>query len=438
MIFISNLENEFLLKVNDFFNFKKGYLIMKYYLFLFCLFTSSSSMAMFEDDKNTGPSSSLSAPKCNTDASDFPSAELRTLNSLLEFNAILENPESIISGLKFNFTPAAYQLSRLTHQLPTIRFLDLSGTDVSDDVILPLTALKNLEYLDLSSTDVRDVESVCNRRGHPNLSINLQYTLRNLSAVIPEGEFEGMGDTSIGGEVVRYASIKELKELYSILNDPRVQRISGFELNFPTTLKHLQHITTRINMKNLTLLGLRGSALTDISTLGTLEELLHLDLSSTGITDLSHLAMFKKLRELYLKNTAVSDISPLAELVELLDLDLSNSPITNINPLTKLTRLERLDLSNTAVSNIEPLAYVQRLKWVDLSGTYVTDVSLLYVKNWLTFFSTNVGNVTKRGTTAKDVSRQLEEYRGNIHRTLFEHLWLKYSSEIEVELILSL
>lgn len=125
---------------------------MKYYLFLFFLFASSSSMAMLGDDESTGigPSSSLSTPRYRTDTPNFPSTELRTLNSFLEFNALLENPESAILGLKFIFTPTVKQLTRLTKQLPTLRFLDLSGTDVTDNVIEPLVTLRSLEYLDLS------------------------------------------------------------------------------------------------------------------------------------------------------------------------------------------------------------------------------------------------------------------------------------------------
>lgn len=163
-------------------------------------------------------------------------------------------------------------------------------------------------------------------------------------------------------------------------------------------------------MKNLTSLGLKGSAIRDISTLGTLDALTHLNLNSTGITDLSFLPMFKQLRELYMNNTAVSDLSPLAEL-----------------------ELFELDLSYTTVSDIVPLANAQQLKWVDLSNTGVTDVTLLYAKNWLTFFITNIGPVIRNETTPQDVSRQLEEYRGNIHRTFFEHLWLTFSPGLQQE-----
>ncbi|MBY0291842.1 MAG: leucine-rich repeat domain-containing protein [Alphaproteobacteria bacterium] len=461
---------------------------MKYYLFLFSLFVSSSSIAIVEDESarpstpaqltrtylydeltsSSQLSTSLSAPSCSTDIlqsspqascsshwnkneESFPSrpGDL-IISSSRELNAILENPDHRLSRLKLNFTPTKFQLSLLTKQLSSLRFLDLSDTDVTDDEIAPLVALKGLKYLDLNSTNVRNVEAVFNSQGqesassesennilrlhsHPNLKINLQYTLKNLPKFTTEGEFKSTADVLRGGESMACTFVEDLKELYPMLNDPRIQRISGFELCFPTTSRHLQHITTRISMKNLTSLGLSGSAIMDISTLGTLEGLIHLDLSFTGITNISPLAMSQQLRELYLQNTGVKNVSPLAALKKLHELDLSFTGITDISPLAGLLLLNRLNLTATDVRDISPLAEIKRLEFFDLIHTAITNVSPLYSKNRMRFYTTNIGRVHKHNTTLENVSRQLERYRGDIHLSLFEHLWLKFSPELEQE-----
>ena len=442
----------FYYKRNTGFNHKGVYVIMKYYLFLFCLFATSSSLAMLGDDENTGPysssqsltpslqhpSSSFSTPYYRTDAPGFPSIGLglRILNSPLEFDAILQNPGSIISELKFNFTPTAKQLFLLIKQLPSLRFLDLSGTDVTDDDIGPLAPLENLEYLDLSSTNVRNVKAVFNRRGqenaisesennilhlhsHPKLSINLQYTLKNSSEPTSTTDVELKWDMfshqfRLGDNIeeVESASIRTPEELYTILNHPSAQRVRGLELLFPATLKHIQHIINRFNMSNLTILGLAHSTIKDVSILEELEGLRLLDLSFTELKDISSLAKFKKLCVLLLNNTDVKDLSPLAGLKELRDLYLNNTAIQDVLPLANLG-LESLEIKNTAVTNLLPLCDGNKMK--------------IY---------TNIGRIFNGGKPLREASRHLEEYRGNIHLSLFERLWLKFSPEFELNLSL--
>ncbi len=456
---------------------------MKYYLFLFCLFTSSSSIAIIDEDENMGSSTpaqlvetclydeltlssqsspSLSALSCSTDIpQSSPQASCSShwdehqenfplrpgdwiVNSSDQLYAILNTPDHSLLRLKLNFTPTKFLLSHLTENLPSLCVLNLSETDVTDEDIAPLLAMKSLKYLDLSSTNVRNVQAVLNSQGqknvdselennilrlssHPNLRINLQYTLKNFPKLTPEGDFKGTADIIRGGKSIACTFVEDLKELYPILNDPRIQKISGFELWFPTTSKHLQHITTRISMKNLTSLGLSGSAIMDISTLGTLEGLIHLDLSFTGITDLSPLVMFQQLHELYLQNTGVKDVSPLVALQKLHELDLSFTGTTDLSPLAELLLLRRLNLTATDVRDISPLSKIIRLEWLDLSKTAITVVSPLYSKRRMQFYTTNIGRVYKHNTIPEDVSRQLERYRSDIDLPLFQHLWVTLS-----------
>ncbi|MBY0501284.1 MAG: hypothetical protein K2P93_04710 [Alphaproteobacteria bacterium] len=398
---------------------------MKYYLFLFCLFTSSSLMAMLGGDDNWGgsssqhPISSLSVPCSSTDVPDH-SMGSQTLswserrenddqghslqyarnfivNSSLEFNEILGKTELAISGLKLNFTPTRDQVSHLTNLLPLLTSLDLSDTNVTTHEIVPLVALKNLEYLDLSSTNVRNVEAVfrsgkqqgLSSKTHPdilrplshlNLSINLRYTIR-----CPLSSKRKTSSDEI--------TVKTPEDLYKILNRSHTQA-GCLILSFTPSFKQLQHIA--MTQPNLFFLDLSGTGVTDVSPLSglrSLEELLldftgvidlsfiselrrltRLRLSGTGVTDISSLSTLVALEDLYLDGTAITDISPLAKLLELRDLDLSRTGVKDVSPLSKLSALENLDLSDTSVTDVSPLSQLLALKNLHLNGTGVTEV----------------------------------------------------------------
>ncbi|MBX9621624.1 MAG: leucine-rich repeat domain-containing protein [Alphaproteobacteria bacterium] len=440
---------------------------MKYYLFLFCLFASSSSMALMDDKDESGkrpfsqgsdsspeggsakrsrnkgtestreqqPSSSCAASSSSTDIPEPFFSEVHTLNSLLDFNAVLENPAASISRLKFNFTPTVDQLSFLTKQVPFLSALDLSATDVTNDEIRPLLTLDNLKYLDLSSTNVRNVEAIFNSQGqetatlelennvlrpssHPNLSINLQYTIRAplvAEEEVPEEYFDGF----IRLNQLRVSTPEELYEkLNNSANEPRDRKWGELTFLYAPSLKQLQHIL--MMQPHLRLIDLSGTPISDVSplsklpalgelklrrtaisdlsyfsefpalseldlsgtaitnaeasSLGGVTNLYHLNLSDTAVTDVSYLP--EKLVTLDLKNTKITDVLSLTNLINLYCLYLNNTKIKDISPLFSLTELEELDLSDTAVTDISPLVSFTNLSTLDLSGTPITDAGI--------------------------------------------------------------
>jgi hypothetical protein len=361
---------------------------------------SSSSQSLTPSPQQ--PNSSSSTPCCSTDAPESPSIGFRALNwaersendgqghslqqarnfivsSPLEFNAILEKPESAISGVKFNFTPTVDQLSHLTNRLPFLRNLDLSDTDVTNHEIVPLVALNDLEYLGLSSTNVRNVEAVF-RSGeekstnakahsdifrpssHPNLSINLQYTIR----------IDPVASRKISDQ---QQVVDTPEELYKILNRSRTQ-FGDLTLSFTPSLKQLEHIV--MTQSNLWFLNLSGTDVTDVSPLSGLKRLEELQLGLTGVTDLSFICPLARLTRLGLHRTGVTNIRPLSGLLALEDLDLSDTAITDVSPLSPLLALRDLNLSGTRVVNLAPLSGLLALEDLDLDDTPVTDVSPLF------------------------------------------------------------
>ncbi len=139
------------------------------------------------------------------------------------------------------------------------------------------------------------------------------------------------------------------------------------------------------NLKQLAYLELRNTSITDISALKNLKQLTTLRLTDTEITDISALAKLKQLAELFLGNTAITDISPLANLTQLTFLSLSNTQVSDISLLKNLKQLSCLYLCNTKVSDISALVYLEQLQWLNLSNTKVSGISTLAKLKQLTY-----------------------------------------------------
>ena len=137
------------------------------------------------------------------------------------------------------------------------------------------------------------------------------------------------------------------------------------DLNFDRTFND-KGMATLAPMKDLTVLYLRGTAVTDagLASLEGLTELTELDLADTGITDvgLARLAGLKKLRRLNLQSSNVSDVgvAVLAGMVDLEELSLYRTRVSNagLARLVSLRKLRNLDLrySRVTVSGVRELA----------------------------------------------------------------------------------
>lgn len=109
--------------------------------------------------------------------------------------------------------------------------------------------------------------------------------------------------------------------------------------------------------------------------LGELTGLIQLDLRGTAISDVSALASLENLRILSLRGTLVDDLKPLEGLGALDTLDLSQTWIRDLSPLIALPALRRLDIGGTWTSSLAPLRDVAKLDWINLHSAITSDGS---------------------------------------------------------------
>ena len=113
-------------------------------------------------------------------------------------------------------------------------------------------------------------------------------------------------------------------------------------------------------LKNLTVLGLVGQKITDVSALAqtNIETLV---LCDNTIMDLSPLSEMKCLSELYLSGNPISDIAVLSDIPTLTLLDVSDTFVTDLSPLTG-SRVQTLYLFNTPIEDYSVLSSLQQLE----------------------------------------------------------------------------
>lgn len=238
------------------------------------------------------------------------------------------------------------------------------------------------------STDVSELSSspvytLHDPSSHPNLEINLQYTIRTPLAAKETVELVEL-------------EVNSREELYARLNDPKIAQCRVLTFFYTPSLKELEHLVEK--QPDLTVLDLSKTSISDISPLSSLKKLRHLYLGGTKVIDLSPLIGCPKLWTIDLRNTPLENehLSPLANLTDLGDLnlsgtlitdvpslakleylDLSGTAITDLWPLTRLLNLRKLKLGKTFISDPSPLENLTNLEKLDLSDTLITDVSLL-------------------------------------------------------------
>lgn len=130
------------------------------------------------------------------------------------------------------------------------------------------------------------------------------------------------------------------------------------------------------DLKDLKLLHLWRTQISDISALYGMTELTGLDLSHTPISDISALHDMTRLIVLDLSHTLISDISALQGMTTLTRLNLTGTQISDISALQGMTGLTELGLSGTQISDISVLQGMTGLTELGLSGTQISDADL--------------------------------------------------------------
>lgn len=141
-------------------------------------------------------------------------------------------------------------------------------------------------------------------------------------------------------------------------------------------------------LKNLERLDLHNSiGMNQLNWMVDLKNLKVLNLSCTPVSDISALSGLIALETLDLSYTQVEDLSPLAQVEELKALILYGAPVKKLAPLEKLVHLERLNLSHTPIEG-EELVHLEKLtqlRHLFLRETTIPKERLLALQHTLNF-----------------------------------------------------
>jgi len=117
-------------------------------------------------------------------------------------------------------------------------------------------------------------------------------------------------------------------------------------------------------------LVIRCSEDIDISPIGMLRELRILRIFDTPISDISFLSAVEKIISLDLRLTRVENIEPIKNLKILKELDISHTRVVDIAPIANLNQLEILNMNALNIQTIEPITNNKNLRILSIAFCY--------------------------------------------------------------------
>lgn len=224
------------------------------------------------------------------------------------------------------------------------------------------------------------------------------------------------------------------------MSDSKLQvivRSKALNLSGNQEIKGLEPLS---QFKELEILDISGTNISDLSGLKNVPNLVELDCSNSEmIEDLSPLENMRRLEILNCYNTSVANLDPIKylslkqlnvglsfiadnslealegmtslekldisenelirnlgfmhKLVNLSELNCSKSPVVSIDSIAVIKNLEYLDISNTDIRGIKPLVEVKTLLSIDISNTSIKNIDALYASTALrkiTAFNLNI------------------------------------------------
>ncbi len=194
----------------------------------------------------------------------------------------ISNPEEPVYGSMGSVTILGRE-----YDIATTKELDLDSSNITDEQLVEIANLTNLEVLYLYNNQISDITPLAN--------------LNNLTKLI-------LWDNQIS-DITPLTNLTNLTEL-------RLER------------NQISDITPLVNLTNLTELRLERNQISDISPLANLTSLTNLDLGYNQISNITPLANLTNLTYLGLWENEISDITPLVNLTNLTDLDLGHNYIS--------------------------------------------------------------------------------------------------------------
>jgi len=210
----------------------------------------------------------------------------------------------------------------------TEQALYLPHMNLTNEDIIPLRYMTNLNTLQLSANHISDISPLTTLTSLTTLSLD-------------------------------HTQIVDLSPLEKLV------RLEHLEL-FGNETPEARDYTPLINLQELTFLGFGQNGISDleplVEVLLELPNLTRLSLSWNQISDISPLAELVNLEELWLHENDVEDISALAYLVNLTELRIPWNPrISDLSPLAGLTNLRLLQLGGEQTKDTSPLAHLTYL-----------------------------------------------------------------------------
>jgi len=261
-----------------------------------------------------------------------------------------------------------------------------------------IEALVNLEKLNIGSNYITDISMLSELPKLESLDIS-----RNL-----------ISDLKVLSE------IPELTELY-------ISNLEVISTSSPVRMREVDIDTSEVsNLKNLEVLDLTSTCVSDLDFLKPLKTLKTLKLHTCDVDNLEVLKSLDSHISLELSFIDKSDIYKIAELKNLKELRLRNRRIDDLSPLANLTQLENMEVSiaNSDVSWIKNLVNLKVLKINAESELDLEPIADLKKLNKLSIFvDAEINNIEKIGMITTLTELEIMQPYGGGYATSFD--WIE-------------
>ncbi len=230
-------------------------------------------------------------------------------------------------------TLIAQALKELIIYMPHLTKLDLSKTQINQEIVELLSSFKKLQYLNLDLTNITDtmLEQVGKCTSLWSLSLFKCEEITTIQSLAPCTQLE----------ILELSCCEKLKNIDSL---SQLSRLTNLYLGSCENITALPPSATSTLLRTL---SLSSCDLSDLQFLASYTQLQNLDLSYCDkVSNLQPLSACTQLRNLNLSDCSlITDLGPLASCTLLVDLQLDLcEKISDLQPLAHCTQLENLRL----------------------------------------------------------------------------------------------
>lgn len=249
-------------------------------------------------------------------------------------------------------TRALNSLPEEIKDIPNLKTINLSSTDISDDSLQVISSISSLRTIMLSYTKVTNKTLVMISSLPELQKLNLGQTNINDEGLAILRYCQGLTDVSIFRTAVSDVGAGFLGEM------KQLQSISAFRTNLTGI-----GVSKIASIPGLRELRISGTLVDDLGaySLSEAKNLEFLELANTEISDrsLAMLTGLSRLKRLWIAGTKVTDSSmeSIAHLLDLQNLNVEGTSVTEkkLSQISSLPNLRRLNIVKTQVADLRPL-----------------------------------------------------------------------------------